>query len=466
MDDLHHSLKANTLAPMSRIKSYLHNRPKLDFLIVGAEKAGTTALFAYLRQIPGVYIPFNKELNFFDRDHRYGDGKDFSPLHRWFLLAPKGALLGEATPTYLVNPHCFSRIYDYNPDIKVVALLRSPVRRAYSAWNYRRARLRDKRDFMTAVKVEVESGADITDTVSAHRTLSLLNGQEVVGFEITRSRGASEIDVGQGVLRVLRDIQERHQDLTLKEAFNFVDPVQEEFDASMALLYEGAALAVLVVWLFLRDFRATFIAAVALPLSAIPTFIGMYLFGFTLNVVSLLALSLVVGILVDDAIVEIENIVRHLRMGKSPYRAAMEAADEIGLAVVATTFALIAVFLPTAFMSGIVGRFFKQFGWTAAMAVFASLLVARLLTPMMAAYLLTNHQASEAPGGFLMPRYLQLVRVALNHRWATLAGTVAFFIGSLLLIPLLPQGFIPADDNPQTQVFIELPPGGDHPTDQ
>ncbi|TSA02037.1 MAG: hypothetical protein D4R76_08275 [Methylococcus sp.] len=162
MDDLHHSLKANTLAPMSRIKSYLHNRPKLDFLIVGAEKAGTTALFAYLRQIPGVYIPINKELNFFDRDHRYGDGKDFSPLHRWFLLAPKGALLGEATPTYLMNPHCFSRIYDYNPDIKVVALLRSPVRRAYSAWNYRRARLRDKRDFMTAVKVEVESGADIT----------------------------------------------------------------------------------------------------------------------------------------------------------------------------------------------------------------------------------------------------------------------------------------------------------------
>ena len=162
IDDLnHHPKEANAIAPMSLIKSYLHNRPKLDFLIIGAEKAGTTALFSYLRQIRGIYIPINKELNFFDRDHRYGEGKGFSALHRWFLLAPKAALLGEATPTYLMNPHCFSRIYDYNPDIKVVALLRSPVRRAYSAWNYRRARFRDKRDFMTAVRVEVESGADI-----------------------------------------------------------------------------------------------------------------------------------------------------------------------------------------------------------------------------------------------------------------------------------------------------------------
>jgi multidrug efflux pump subunit AcrB len=132
---------------------------------------------------------------------------------------------------------------------------------------------------------------------------------------------------------------------------------------------------------------------VALPLSAIPTFAVMYLMGFTLNVVTLLSLSLVVGILVDDAIVEIENIMRHLRMGKSPYQAAMEAADEIGLAVIATTFTLIAVFLPTAFMSGVAGKFFVQFGWTAAIAVFFSLVVARLLTPMMAAYLLKPPRA-------------------------------------------------------------------------
>ncbi len=144
----------------------------------------------------------------------------------------------------------------------------------------------------------------------------------------------------------------------------------------------------IVVWLFLRDWRATFVSAVALPLSVIPAFVGMYLLGFSINVITLLALSLVVGILVDDAIVEVENIVRHLRMGKTPYQAAMEAADEIGLAVIATTFTLIAVFLPTAFMSGVAGKFFKQFGWTASLAVFASLVVARVLTPMMAAYIL------------------------------------------------------------------------------
>ena len=185
-------------------------------------------------------------------------------------------------------------------------------------------------------------------------------------------------------------------DIELTQAFDFVTPVQEEYDGSLHLLYEGAILAVLVVWLFLRDWRATFVSAVALPMSVIPAFIGMYLLGFSINVVTLLALSLVVGILVDDAIVEVENIVRHLRMGKTPYQAAMEAADEIGLAVIATTFTLIAVFLPTAFMSGVAGKFFKQFGWTASLAVFASLVVARVLTPMMAAYMLKPIVTGEA----------------------------------------------------------------------
>ena len=143
------------------LRNYLHNRSRLNFLIVGAEKAGTTALFAYLRRLPGVYMPPNKELNFFDRDHRYGNGSDFCCLHRWFLFAPNDAILGEATPTYLMNPRCFRRIFDYNPAIKVIAILRSPVRRAHSAWNYRRVRFRDQRDFMTAVRVEVESGADV-----------------------------------------------------------------------------------------------------------------------------------------------------------------------------------------------------------------------------------------------------------------------------------------------------------------
>ncbi|WP_018413373.1 efflux RND transporter permease subunit [Methyloversatilis thermotolerans] len=308
-------------------------------------------------------------------------------------------------------------------------------------------------------RIRLEQVADIRDTEAERRSIALLDGKQVVGFEVTRSRGASEIEVGDGVQAAIAALRAEHPDMTFTEAFNFVKPVQEEFDSSMTMLYEGALLSVLVVWAFLRDARATFVSAVALPLSVIPAFIGMHWFGFSINVVTLLALSLVIGILVDDAIVEVENIVRHLRMGKTPLEAAREAADEIGLAVIATTFTLIAVFLPTAFMSGIAGRFFKQFGWTAALAVFASLVVARLLTPMMAAYLLRPAAHGHAPDGWVMRNYLRFARKCIEHRGLTVLAAAAFFIGSLALIPLLPKGFLPPDDNPQTQVFVELPPG-------
>ncbi len=308
-------------------------------------------------------------------------------------------------------------------------------------------------------RIRLEQVASITDSVAEARSMALLNGKPVVGFEVTRSRGASEVEVGAGVQKILAEINQTHPDIEFTEAFNFVIPVAEEFQGSMTLLYEGALLAVFVVWLFLREWRATFVSAVALPLSVIPAFMGMYYFGFTINVVTLLALSLVVGILVDDAIVEVENIVRHLHMGKTPYQAAMEATEEIGLAVVATTFTLIAVFLPTAFMSGIAGRFFKQFGWTAALAVFASLVVARMLTPMMAAYMLKSTREQAAPDGALMRNYLKLAAWCLKHRWVTVCAAIVFFAGSIMLIPLLPKGFIPPDDNPQSQVLVELPPG-------
>ena len=307
-------------------------------------------------------------------------------------------------------------------------------------------------------RIRLRDIAQVSDTVAEQRSAAYLNGQPVVGFEITRSRGASEVEVGAAVQKALTELRANHPNVQITNAFDFVTPVEEEYQASLVLLYEGALLAVLVVWLFLRDLRATFVSAVALPLSVIPAFIGMWYLGFSINVISLLALSLVVGILVDDAIVEVENIERHLHMGKAPFKAAMEAADEIGLAVIATTFTLVAVFLPTAFMSGVPGKFFKQFGWTAALAVFASLVVARMLTPMMAAYLLkpTN---KPAPVPFWMPAYLRTVRWCLNHRFWTALGAAAFFIGSLALIPLLPTGVIPPDDNSQTQVYLELPPG-------
>ena len=329
-------------------------------------------------------------------------------------------------------------------------------------------------------RVRLDQIATIKDTVAEPTAAAFLNGKPVVGFEVARSRGASEIEVGNGVREKLKALQAARPDLSITESFDFVTPVQEEFDGSMILLYEGAILAVLVVWLFLRDFRATVVSAVALPLSAIPAFIGMHYMGFTINVVTLLAMSLVIGILVDDAIVEVENIVRHMRMGKTPYQASMEAADEIGLAVIATTFALIAVFLPTAFMSGIPGKFFKQFGWTASFAVFASLVVARALTPMMAAYLLKPvvmakdmprwARSSRVTGAFWRwmtnqdePAWLNTYQGwaawCIRHRWITMIGAGVFFVGSIMLIPLLPQGFIPPDDNSQTQVYIELPPG-------
>jgi multidrug efflux pump subunit AcrB len=307
-------------------------------------------------------------------------------------------------------------------------------------------------------QVRLDQVAAVADGVAEQRQAALLDGRPVVGFEITRSRGASEVAVADGVRAELERLRAEHPDITVTEAFNFVDPVVENYLGSMSLLIEGALLAVLVVWLFLRDWRATLVSATALPLSIIPTFAAMYLLDFSLNVVTLLSLSLVVGVLVDDAIVEIENIMRHLRMGKTPYQAAMDAADEIGLAVIATSFTLIAVFLPTAFMGGVVGKFFIQFGWSAAIAVFFSLVVARLLTPMMAAYVLRPPQSEHGQPRWL-GLYLRWAQWCQLHRPAALAGALAFCVGASALVTTLPSGFLPPDDLSQTQVHISLPPG-------
>ncbi len=246
-------------------------------------------------------------------------------------------------------------------------------------------------------RVRLDQVADVSDSIAERRSAALFNGKQVVGFEIMRSLGASDVEVGNGVARALESLKQTHPQITVERVFNMVDQVYETYKGSMEMIFEGALLAVIVVIFFLRNTRATIVAATALPLAVIPTFALMYLFGFTINMVTLLSLSLVVGVLVDDAIVEIENIMRHLEMGKTPYQAAMEAADEIGMAVIATTFTLVAVFLPTAFMSGIPGRFFVQFGWTAAVAVLFSLVVARLLTPMMSAYFLQPRVAHATP---------------------------------------------------------------------
>lgn len=310
----------------------------------------------------------------------------------------------------------------------------------------------------TGTAVRLGSLAVIEDTHADMTSLAKLDGEEVVAFSITRSKGASETSVVAAVDDALADLQAQMTDLKIEKIVDYAAPIEESYQATMRMLIEGCILAVIVVFIFLRDWRATFVAATALPLSIIPTFFIMYLFGFSLNMISLLALTLVIGVLVDDAIVEIENIVRHLNMGKSPMQAAIEAADEIGLAVVATTFTLIAVFLPTAFMSGVVGQFFSQFGWTAVIAIFISLLVARLLTPMMAAYILRPSIHTQKPAGKLMTAYLQIVAWTLKHRTMTVAFVSGFFIASLMLASFLPSAFIPPDEANQTQVSIELTP--------
>jgi multidrug efflux pump subunit AcrB len=226
----------------------------------------------------------------------------------------------------------------------------------------------------------------------------------------------------------------------------------------MKTLIEGAILAIVVVFLFLRDLRATVIAAIALPLSIVPAFWALDAAGFSLNLVSLLAITIVTGILVDDAIVEIENIVRHMALGKSAYRAALEAADEIGLAVIAITATIIAVFVPVSFMGGIAGQYFKQFGLVVAFAVFFSLLVARLITPVLAAYFMRSkgHVARE---GWPIRMYTRLVGWSVRHHYTAVALGLAIFAASVGSFFLLPSGFLPTEDTGRTLLAIELPPG-------
>ena len=308
-------------------------------------------------------------------------------------------------------------------------------------------------------QVRLDQLADVTDTTSEARSLATQDGKVVVGFEVFRTKGASEVGVAAGARATVEALRAENPNVRFEQVIDNAMPIEENFDGSMELLYEGAVLAVLVVWWFLRDWRATLVAAAALPLSVMPTFLGLIYFGYTLNTVTLISLALVVGVLVDDAIVEIENIARHLRMGKTPLQAAMEAADEIGMAVIATTFALVAVFLPTAFMGGVPGLFFKQFGWTAVLAILASLMVARLLTPMMAAYILKPTIEGTEKDSALMLRYMALMQWCLKNRLITSICAGLFFIASIALVPLLPTGFVPPKDRAQTLVNLELPPG-------
>ena len=300
--------------------------------------------------------------------------------------------------------------------------------------------------------------AGVRDARAERRQLAMLDGEAIVAFQIMRARGYDDVSTAKRVRAAVEQLRQAHPRARIVEVWNTADFSQKDLDDAMRMLYEGAILAVLVVWLFLRDWRATIVSAVALPLSIIPTFMVMGILGYSLNMLSVLALTLVIGVLVDDAIVEVENIMRHLSLGKSPLQAAAEAADEIGLAVIATSLTLVAVFLPTAVAGGLTGSLFRQFGLTASAAVLFSLLVARLLTPLMSAYLLKPRPHNEHEGP-LMRRYLALARWCLAHPAITIGCAALVFVGSLLLITQLPSGFLTLEDTSTEMVILEAPPG-------
>ncbi len=308
-------------------------------------------------------------------------------------------------------------------------------------------------------KVRLGDLGEVSDGAAEPRAFARLDGKPVVAFGVFRAKGASDASVAIEVAKRVADIEKAAPEYQFRLIDTSVDYTVGNFHAAMESLVEGAALAVLVVMLFLRDWRATLISALAMPLAALPTFWAINLLGFSLNLVSLLGITLATGVLVDDAIVEIENIVRHTRMGKTPYRAALEAADEIGLAVIAITMTIIAVFAPVSFMGGIAGQYFKQFGLTVAIAVFFSLLVARLVTPMLAAFFLRDHPGAVTRDGPVMRAYTRVVGFSVRHRWMTLAAGLAIFYGSIQLMGLLPKGFVPPIDEGHMLFGVELPPG-------
>ncbi|CAN5533795.1 efflux RND transporter permease subunit [soil metagenome] len=321
-------------------------------------------------------------------------------------------------------------------------------------------------DQLRETRVQLNSGetvrlgdlGEVTDHWAEPRDQARFNNQEVVTFNMVRSRGASEVKVAEKVRQEVEKLDKAHPELQIVELTSNVKYIEQSYYASLEALGLGALLAVLVVLLFLRDWRATFLAAVAIPLSLFPTFAILAPMGQSLNGVTLLALSLTVGILVDDAIVEIENIVRHMRGGKSPYHAAMEAADEIGLAVVATTFTIVAVFAPVGFMPGIIGQFFKAFALAACVSVLFSLLVARMLTPLMGAYMLKAHNKPDKDPAWMGP-YLKSLNWALGHKIIVALLAIPMLIGTFFLATHLPFEFQPAADRGRAPFSLELPPG-------
>jgi multidrug efflux pump subunit AcrB len=331
--------------------------------------------------------------------------------------------------------------------------------------------------------VKLADLGEVKDSNSEQRSLAKMNGRQVVTFYIQRSKGSSEVTAYDNAWKELKKLEKENPKVHFSEVFNTVDYTKAQYKSAMEGLIEGAILAVFVVLLFLRDIRATAISALAIPLSAIPAFFFMNLMGITMNFMSTMAMGLVAGVLVDDAIVEIENIVRHMRMGKSGYQASLDAADEIGLAVLATTMAIVAVFLPVALMPGFAGQYFKAFGFTIVVNVLMSLLVARMITPLIAAYFLRSRGVQPHAAWKWMDVYLKILNWTLDtskaaayrlqhpgvwgwikshfrdHRMAMVGAGLLTLVLSGVLFAMLPQSFFPPQNDDYSRVNLTLPPG-------
>ncbi len=310
--------------------------------------------------------------------------------------------------------------------------------------------------------VPLYSLGDVRDGSAEPRQTAFLNGKPVVAFQVLRSSGTTLVTVEEGVKKQVEQFEKTlPKDTNLQLIFTRGDFIRESYENTIDDLIQASVLAVVTILVFLRDWRATVITAIALPLSILPTFGVQMLLGYTLNNMTLLALALAVGNLVDDTVVEVENMERHMAMGKTPRQAAFDSSAEVGLAVLASAATIVAVFLPVAFMGGIPGQFFQPFGVTVAISTIFSTLVARTITPMLGAYFLKPNGKHNQNGHLPQRRqpYRQLLKWALKHRMTTIAIALAFFTGSLMLVPLIPKGFIDNGDLGISIVSVELPPG-------
>ena len=300
--------------------------------------------------------------------------------------------------------------------------------------------------------------ATIGDGAGEKRGFAMLDGHPVASFQVSKTKGASDVAVEKEVLKAIEQLKKDYPQVAFTQILSTVENTRESYESTVHVLIEGMVLAVIVVFVFLKEWRATAISALAMPASLIPTFAAMSLFGFSINIVTLLGLNLVIGMLVDDAIVEIENIQKRIERGQRPYQAALEGADSIGLAVIATTFTIVAVFVPVSMMNSSVGQFFREFGVTVAMSVLFSLLVARLMTPLLAAYFLKAHPHPQPPKP--MPaRYKRTLDWALDHRWASVGIAVGFTVISIILGRMIPTGFQPSGDPGYVYMNVQGPPG-------